>query len=162
MDDELDVYDETECRALLRLQKVGRVAVAIGGRPTVFPAAFQLVGDAILIRVARGTTLAAALDDRHVAFEVDGFDEFHQEGWTVLVQGWATIAPTDEYPHLRVRSWLPGRGDVWALITTTWITGRRIRDTTAVGDWAIPATEEDRAGEAPHLTRLRDEDDPAG
>ena len=80
-------YDE--CRLLLSLAAVGRIAFVVDGLPIVFPVNYRLLSDEgglwILLRARPGGTIDGAPEE--VAFEIDGIDHDHHKGWSVLVRG---------------------------------------------------------------------------
>jgi len=73
----LGVLPLEECRRRLQAAKVGRVS-------------FVDQGEAVVFRTAPGSKLTAADNELPVAFEVDGFDEDHRTGWSVVIGGKAT------------------------------------------------------------------------
>lgn len=89
--DQIRELTESECWTLLRSADVGRLAVAIGDHPDIFPVNHFIDGNSILFRSAAGTKLAAAVLGRAVAFEVDGYDATDGEAWSVVVKGKARL-----------------------------------------------------------------------
>ncbi|MEU2554571.1 pyridoxamine 5'-phosphate oxidase family protein [Streptomyces sp. NPDC013313] len=120
----------SECRTLLAMHGVGRLAVPTASGPLIVPVNYTVVDGAIVFRTARGATpsLAAGLQ---VAFEVDRIDEAFSQGWSVLVRGPAH-AVTDRHEQLRLAEraysvpWAGGNRSVWVRIEPFTITGRRI------------------------------------
>jgi nitroimidazol reductase NimA-like FMN-containing flavoprotein (pyridoxamine 5'-phosphate oxidase superfamily) len=82
--------DESRCWALLRTADVGRMAIAIGEHPDIFPVNFVVDHGTVVFRTAEGTKLAAAVLGRAVAFEVDGYDRSSGEAWSVVIKGHAS------------------------------------------------------------------------
>lgn len=82
------VLSTSESWALLREGVVGRIAVAVGDQPEIFPVNYLVDHGSIVIRTAEGTKLLAA-KGRPVAFEVDEFDPANGEAWSVVVKGTA-------------------------------------------------------------------------
>jgi uncharacterized protein len=78
-----------ECRELLTRHHFGRFGFvdAVGVLPSIVPVNYLLDNDRIVIRTDAGSKLAAALRGAPVAFEVDGVDQDHQVGWSVVVRG---------------------------------------------------------------------------
>jgi len=74
---------------LLRCQTVGRIAVVVGEFPVVIPVNYRLADirgrNWIVIRSRPGTGLDRT--SLHGAFEIDGVDPAHHQGWSVLVRG---------------------------------------------------------------------------
>jgi hypothetical protein len=89
--DQIRHLTESECWSLLRAADVGRLAVAIGDHPDVFPINHLVDGNSIVFRSAAGTKLAASVLGRSVAFEVDGYDVDGGEAWSVVVKGRARL-----------------------------------------------------------------------
>jgi len=81
--------DDGECWQLLRGNEVGRLAVAIGEHPDIFPINYLVDGSSILFRTGAGTKLAASVLGRGVAFEIDGYDAAAGEAWSVVIKGQA-------------------------------------------------------------------------
>ena len=127
----LEIIPPDECRALLRADDVGRLAVIDGGAPAVFPVNYVVDGDAVVFRTAEGTKLSAGT--RHsVAFEVDAIDRQQRTGWSVVVTGRleeATrfdAATLERVQALPVEPWAGGDRPHWMRLVPTRITGRRI------------------------------------
>lgn len=122
----LDELSVPECLELVGGLGVGRVAVCRDvGSPLVVPVNYALVGDSIVFRSDRGSKLTA-LQRHPVSFQVDEIDPVHRTGWSVLIQGLATVTevpPAD----VDVESWAPGAMAFWVRITAASITGRRLR-----------------------------------
>jgi hypothetical protein len=79
---------ESECWAHLRSCEVGRLAVAVGGRPEIFPVNYVVDHGTVVFRTAEGTKLAALTVSPSVAFEVDGrVAGDTDEAWSVVVKG---------------------------------------------------------------------------
>jgi nitroimidazol reductase NimA-like FMN-containing flavoprotein (pyridoxamine 5'-phosphate oxidase superfamily) len=81
------VLSAEECFELLRSEQVGRLAVAIGTHPDIFPINYVVDGTSIVFRTLEGTKLAACVLTPTVAFEVDGVIEASDEAWSVVVKG---------------------------------------------------------------------------
>ena len=126
----LEVLSGAECMRLLRTQTFGRIAVSANALPVVLPVNFLVLGDQIVIRTRRGTTLAAATRNAIVAFEVDQFDEETGAGWSVLVQGIArevldplNLAEANAAPLAR---WMDPLGSRHVSISIDLMSGRRV------------------------------------
>jgi nitroimidazol reductase NimA-like FMN-containing flavoprotein (pyridoxamine 5'-phosphate oxidase superfamily) len=111
---------------------IGRVGFIVSGQPHVLPVNYSVDSDgSVVFRTTAESTLTSVAT-KPVAFEVDGFDEPHQTGWSVCVQGMAreiTDAddPTARRLHeLSVVTWAPGQRERWFAITPDEITGRRL------------------------------------
>ncbi|MEU6477003.1 pyridoxamine 5'-phosphate oxidase family protein [Streptomyces sp. NPDC047017] len=121
---------EDECRALLSRHGVGRIALATGDGPAVFPVNYDVVDGALVFRTAPGSAPAAAVG-AEVAFEVDHIDETMSRGWSVLAVGRGeavtdagTVRRLEERAHSE--PWAGGRRTLWVRIRPFRLTGRRI------------------------------------
>lgn len=85
----LDELSPEDCRMQLGLGTVGRLALVIDDYPLVVPVNYRLLNDeagtAILFRTGSGSSVDRAPE--HVAFEIDGIDHYHRQGWSVMVRG---------------------------------------------------------------------------
>ena len=116
---------------------VGRLGITVRALPVVLPVYFVATEDAIVIRTMMGTKLSAAMAGAVVAFEVDGFDADHRCGWSVLVQGRASVI-TDE-DQLAEAEKLPlesvsarGVNDHFILVALDLVSGRSVTSLPAV------------------------------
>ena len=121
-----------ECRDLLATKAVGRVGFNGPDGPQVLPVNYVVhQRRTIIFRTATGSTLAEAMRDSRVAFEIDDIDEFLQSGWSVLVVGDADLV---DDPDLLLELWGDKGPQPWAVglrtqfvrITPTRLTGRRV------------------------------------
>jgi nitroimidazol reductase NimA-like FMN-containing flavoprotein (pyridoxamine 5'-phosphate oxidase superfamily) len=87
----MTILDAATCWALLGEQEVGRLAVAVGSDPEIFPINYTVVGERLLFRTAEGTKLAFVAASARVAFEIDGYDPSANLAWSVVVKGDAEI-----------------------------------------------------------------------
>ena len=126
----LVVLSRGQCLRLLRRSRIGRVIVSVGALPAAFPVNFALLDDDVVIRTAPGTKLTAALDGAVVGFEVNKIDPVFESGWSVLVQGPASVltAPGDleRARRLRLRTWAPGDHPHFVRIRSEVVSGRRL------------------------------------
>jgi nitroimidazol reductase NimA-like FMN-containing flavoprotein (pyridoxamine 5'-phosphate oxidase superfamily) len=76
-----------ECWALLRSAAVGRLAISTADEPDIFPINFVVDHGTVVFRTAEGTKLAGSVLGRAVAFEVDGYDAYEGEAWSVVLKG---------------------------------------------------------------------------
>ena len=139
----LEELTEGECRRLLSGTAVGRIAFVVDGRAVLFPVNYRLLtgesGLWVLLRTRPGNPIDAAPD--HVAFEIDGIDESHQEGWSVLIQGTLRHLDHNELELFRHRfdpkPWATEERTSWLAIKPEAITGRRLH--AAESEWALPS-----------------------
>lgn len=85
----ITILDEDACWALLNAEEVGRLAVSVDHHPDIFPINYAVDGTSIVFRTGEGTKLAAAFIGPGLAFEVDGYDRFAGDAWSVVVKGHA-------------------------------------------------------------------------
>jgi nitroimidazol reductase NimA-like FMN-containing flavoprotein (pyridoxamine 5'-phosphate oxidase superfamily) len=137
---QLEELSEAECRFLLGLGAVGRIGfVAPDGLPTVLPVNYRLLNDDtglwIVVRTRPGRVIDRA--PRHVAFEIDGIDHDHQQGWSVLVRGLLRQLDNNEIELLSTRfdphPWPHEGRTSWVAIKPQTISGRRLQ--TAEHEW---------------------------
>jgi nitroimidazol reductase NimA-like FMN-containing flavoprotein (pyridoxamine 5'-phosphate oxidase superfamily) len=129
----LERLTREECVALLETSDVGRLVVAEGGRPLIFPVNYAMDGEAPVFRTAPGTKLWASARSP-VAFEVDAVDSETQTGWSVVVHGVAQEVTAFDRAELQkrvyglpVHPWARGDKPVFVRVAPRLITGRRIR-----------------------------------
>ena len=125
------VLGEDECWRLLATAEVGRLAVAVGDAPEIFPVNFVVDNRTVLFRTAEGTKLAAltAAIGRRVAFEIDGYEAATGEAWSVVVHGMAEVLDrlNDVYAaqELPLFPWDATPKPVFVRIRPRAVTGRR-------------------------------------
>ena len=122
--------DEPDCWELLGSQSVGRLAVAVGSHPDIFPVNYATHEGRIVIRTEAGTKLAAAVLMRAVAFEVDQIDADAHTGWSVVIAGSArepgTLEEELEMEALDLTPWADVPKTRFIIITPERVTGRRL------------------------------------
>ena len=127
----LEELPHEENLRLLRMSNVGRIAVVIDEFPVVVPVNYRLVETSgrtwLALRTRPGSVIERA--PVHVAFEIDGIDPLHQQGWSVLVRG--TLHHVDpDAANFRERfdpdTWLLAERDAWMVVEPFAITGRRL------------------------------------
>ena len=128
----LEVLDLETCLARLVAVPVGRLAFHLDGELTILPVAHTLDGVDVCFRTTGDSKIQAAVDRDAVAYEVDEFDAETKTGWSVLVQGTATIVD-DEADVRRLDQaarapWVPPHREAstWVRIRTQSITGRAL------------------------------------
>jgi len=119
-----------ECWELLAASNIGRLAVAVGTTPDIFPVNYFVRDGDIVIHTEAGTKLAAATMMATAAFEIDDFDNETRKGWSVVVKG-----PGREPVHLDElmaleeladAPWVDAKKTRWIVITPDSVTGRRV------------------------------------
>lgn len=128
---DLEILEREQCLDLLHSARVGRLIFTEHALPAVQPVNFQLWHGDIVIRVASGTKLAAAVGNLVVAFETDELDPDLRTGWSVTVVGHAQlitdVADLVELSGLFLQPWDDGRRDYFLRIRIEKVTGRRLR-----------------------------------
>jgi hypothetical protein len=117
---------EPECLALLATKHLGRIAVTRPGLgPLVVPVGFDLDADGhIVFRSAIGAKVDALMASR-VSFQVDDVDSTHGTGWSVLVEGTATVRwADDDDPR---PGWAPDDLPFLVRLAPDRVTGRRLQ-----------------------------------
>lgn len=119
--------DEDACWSLLSRGRLGRLALATGDEPDIFPVNYVVDGPRLLFRTAPGSKLAELAQNPRVAFEVDEYDETYAA--SVVVKGTAKRlelqSEIDEADALPLSPWIPTLKYRWVRIVPTSITGRR-------------------------------------
>ena len=119
-----------ECAALLRENHLGRIALVSTGLPLILPVNYVMDDTEVVFRTSSGSKFDAAVRHAPVAFEIDGIDERHQTGWSVLLRGRlhhvtdpAEIARLEQLPLV---PWVPGEHPYFVRVTPSGTSGRRI------------------------------------
>lgn len=118
---------EDECWNLLARRELGRLAVAVDGKPDIFPVNYVVDGPHVLFRTAVGSKLADLSLNPFVAFEVDEYDD--ETAASVVVKGTATRIELqreiDDADALPLTPWIPTLKYHWVRIASVSITGVR-------------------------------------
>lgn len=126
----LEILARPECVRLLATARLGRVGLSMAALPVVLPVNFALMDDGIIVRSGFGTKFDAALTGSVVAFEADQVDTAEGIGWSVLVQGRASVIvdPVElgRAGAIGLRPWAGGPKDRFVRITMDVISGRRL------------------------------------
>ena len=125
----IEVLSKDECVTLMTSVPVGRLVFTDRALPAILPVTFVVDGDSVVVRTARGSRLARAVDGAVVAFEVDAIDPHQSAGWSVVVTAVSRLE-TDpaEVDRLAaaLTAWVPGVKDVFIRVPLTVVTGRRV------------------------------------
>jgi nitroimidazol reductase NimA-like FMN-containing flavoprotein (pyridoxamine 5'-phosphate oxidase superfamily) len=137
----VETLTEAECRELLDRHHFGRFAFvdSVGVLPSIIPVNYLLDDDKVVIRTDAGSKLAAAIRGAPVALEVDGVDENHQVGWSVVVRGRAEeVTDEDKLAKLRqtpLLAWHPRAKPRYIQINPSQVIGRRIKIADLPTNW---------------------------
>jgi nitroimidazol reductase NimA-like FMN-containing flavoprotein (pyridoxamine 5'-phosphate oxidase superfamily) len=139
----LEPLSHEECLELLRDGVVGRIAFEVDDFPVILPVNYRLMeasGRAwIALRTRPGNIIERA--PVNVAFEIDGIDPVHRQGWSVLTRG--TLHEVDpDAADFRARfdpePWIEVERESWLIIDPFAVTGRRLHG--ASPEWAFGAS----------------------
>jgi nitroimidazol reductase NimA-like FMN-containing flavoprotein (pyridoxamine 5'-phosphate oxidase superfamily) len=127
----LVTLDLDECYRRLSREPVGRLGFVDQGGPVILPVNFAVDGRSLVFRSGSGSKLSAAIMERPVCLEVDGWDDFEHDGWSVLVKGLAEeVVDPDEverFESLPVRPWAqPELRCNWVRVRPDEVSGRQI------------------------------------
>lgn len=135
----MHVLSRARCLELLGGGSVGRVVFTQRALPTALPVNYALLGDDVVFRTATGSKLSMALARSVVAFQADDIDPVSRTGWSVLVQGWATLLTRPDAVAraraLPIHSWAPGDRWHFVHIRSEFVSGHELAP--VVGD--VPA-----------------------
>jgi nitroimidazol reductase NimA-like FMN-containing flavoprotein (pyridoxamine 5'-phosphate oxidase superfamily) len=127
---DVELLDREECLELVRTVPMGRLVFTEHALPAVQPVDFRWWRGDVVIRIADPAMLAAASDNRVVAFETDELDAELHRGWSVTVVGRAQliteVPDLIELSGIFSRPWIGGRRDYFVKIRTEKVTGRRL------------------------------------
>lgn len=144
---------EPECWTLLASQTVARLAVNVGSHPDIFPINYIVHDGGLVFRSGAGTKLAAAVLGRHVAIEIDGFDDSDRSVWSVVVKGEAseidTMTERFAADDLPLYPWVASPKPNFVRIGPTSVTGRRFHVVDDVRVQGVPAEGAGVATESP-------------
>lgn len=126
----MSALDVQQCWGLLARDTVGRIGYVRGDRPVIVPVNYVISGNDVLLRTDPGSALALAVDGHVVALEVDRIDRATHVGWSVLVQGTATVTDLTGLPPrpslAGLEPWAEGRRGLLVTIEVDAISGRRL------------------------------------
>jgi nitroimidazol reductase NimA-like FMN-containing flavoprotein (pyridoxamine 5'-phosphate oxidase superfamily) len=105
------------------------VSTTVAALPTIFPVNYAVLDEDVVFRTVADTTLAVAVRDAVIAFEIDAIEPWSAAGWSVVVVGHAReITSADQIARaerLPLNRWQHGGADETLLrISTDVITGR--------------------------------------
>ncbi len=141
MDSLLEDLAEDECLDLLNRHHFGRVAFVeqIDLPPVIMPLNYLMHADSVVVRTDPGSKLGGVLRDAPVSFEIDGIDQRHRTGWSVVVSGRAqqVVDPNEleELYQTPLLPWAPGDRSQYVRITPALVTGRRISVADLPSNW---------------------------
>jgi uncharacterized protein len=119
----------SECLELVASRPIGRVSYCSEAGPVTVPVNHVVIERDVLLRTSPHSELGQHLmAEPRVCYEVDDFDEFNQSGWSVLIQGLATIIKPNELPAgaETPAPWVEGARTLHIRIRGDRVTGRRV------------------------------------
>jgi uncharacterized protein len=124
-------FSREQCLALVASVPIGRVVYTDQALPAVLPMNFALERDEVVIHTGSGSTLAAAIRNAVVAFQVDDFDPDTMTGWSVTITGQARLAEGGEeeatrLARLPLRPWVPTTNGQFIRIPARHVRGHRL------------------------------------
>jgi len=128
----LRVLTMDECLAHLRESVIGRLAFHRDGEITILPVHHVMRGSDVFFRTSGGSKIEVAAHHGTVGFEVDDYDVSTRRGWSVAMEGTATVvgdpAVESELEQLGDISWQVGdeEAQVWIGIRADQVTGREL------------------------------------
>ena len=120
-----------ECLTLLRANTIGRIAFEVDDFPVIVPVNYRLVEASGHVWLALRTRPDSVVDraPMNVAFEVDGIDPVHRQGWSVLARGTLHHVDPDAEDFgedFDLEPWIRTERDAWLVIDPVAITGGRL------------------------------------
>jgi uncharacterized protein len=118
-----------ECLELVASRPVGRISYCSAHGPVTVPVNHVSIDRDILLRTSPHSDLGQhLLEEPRVCYQVDDFDEFNQSGWSVLIQGLATIIQPSDLPTTAEHPapWVEGARTLHIRIRGDTIAGRRV------------------------------------
>ena len=128
----LGVLDYQDCLRRIASTPIGRIAFHDAGETVILPVNHVVDGGSIAFRAKWDSSLASAVNQTSVAFEVDDFDALEGTGWSVLVKGVASTVYDEEtsehFEDLLGDQWgdQPD-GTFWTFIRPDEVSGREMR-----------------------------------
>jgi nitroimidazol reductase NimA-like FMN-containing flavoprotein (pyridoxamine 5'-phosphate oxidase superfamily) len=123
--------DRAECLELLAAHRFGRLALAAGGTPMIFPVNYRMDGEALIFRSADGSKVDQGRGGP-ACFEIDAVDDETRSGWSVVVSGLleeiTTLQPSiyKRTVSTDVDPWAEGEKPHWLRLRAGNVTGRRV------------------------------------
>jgi nitroimidazol reductase NimA-like FMN-containing flavoprotein (pyridoxamine 5'-phosphate oxidase superfamily) len=126
---ELDVR---QCRELLLVGEVGRVALCTAAGPQIVPVSYVVDGASVVFRTTPYGVLGRHASGSRLAFEVDEVDLASRAGWSVVATGYASVVEDPaEVALIRAfrdpQPWAEGSRLLYVRLVWDTLTGRRVR-----------------------------------
>ena len=125
----MEQLSREECLEGLGRSYLGRIGFLREGKFSMLPANYMFADGAIYIATVMGGSMSH-LDAQDVAFEVDSVRPLTHSGWSVVVQGVATLLSDpreiEDLTRGPLQSWAWRQPDQWLRISADNVTGRRV------------------------------------
>jgi nitroimidazol reductase NimA-like FMN-containing flavoprotein (pyridoxamine 5'-phosphate oxidase superfamily) len=124
---------ESECRELLSIGLIGRIAFNNAGGIQLLPVNYFYLDGCVYFRVDAASELGGLADGAdEVAFEVDYLDELVKQAWSVLAKGpIAAVTEATELESLlgerRLEPWALGDRQLYLRLEPATLTGRKVK-----------------------------------
>ena len=124
---------ESECRELLAVGVIGRIAFNSAGGIELLPVNYLYLNGSVYLRVDASSVLGELADGAHdVAFEVDYIEDLVKQAWSVLVKGHiGAVTDSAELESLlgerRLEPWALGDRQLYLRLEPTSLTGRKVK-----------------------------------
>ena len=127
-----------ECRRLLEVGLIGRVAMATPVGPRITPVNYAVHRDAIVFRATPYSELSTYGWNVDLAFEIDHIDYETHLGWSVVAVGLAhAITDPEEIKEIRrtwdPRPWASGMRNLYVRLIWRTLTGVRLGEGWTLG-----------------------------
>ncbi len=127
----MTTISRVECEALLERTLIGRIVYVADNHPIALPVNYRWHEGSVVFRTLAGQKLNAAVADRPISFEIDGWDADRHTGWSVLIKGHgrevSEWAEQEQLEQLGLVPWANGDWKVrWIRIEASAIEGRSL------------------------------------
>ena len=129
---EVTTLTRPECLEFLSQVSIGRVGASIGALPVILPVHFALFESSVLFRTTPGTKLDTATIGAVIAFQADAYEPTGDAGWSVLLQGVASVVNAEEdqsrAASVPIKPWSSVQSGMHLVsVEATNVSGRRFR-----------------------------------
>lgn len=126
------VLSESECRELLEIATVGRLAFNSAQGIELLPFNFLFLDGSVYVRTDRNGVIGdLAVGADHVAFQTDHHEDLYRQAWSVTVKGRidevTDVAELDDLAtRPRLMPWAIGERTLFLRLTPTSFSGRKV------------------------------------
>lgn len=97
MDSHSEQIPDWRCWELLATASVGRLALSVRALPVILPVQYYITGRRLAACLGHRAVPERSLNDAIIAFNADAIDPATRTGWSVQVQGRATVFSPDGF-----------------------------------------------------------------